>query len=515
MSYKKGKNSYNKDYEEHNERYGEIKKLWKLGKQRECIEALAEFCSEYPKDKVALCDWCRYVLFYNSSTQEEKAAALSSAHSLMNNDKTRNASYVLLIDYYSSKDLDKAKSLYDKFCEFGSDFDKNILLAKLLKKDEFRDKAIVVLKKTKPTNAKERWTLLLEKLTTFYPQDIGTNADTYIKEVIDIRRLGLISSRKCDNVLLKIYYYSMNFDEFLKVAQGLLLEQMSPSNIFSLYNIYGQIGDYKSQAGVLDYINNTLINRGDLSDFHYKIIDLLNGNIEDTLNNIEDILYEDPSMYQSIIGVLAVQDRYKDIMTVLEIAKDLIYPDAHIFQMLANCYIKEKEYQKAYDLLVANYRTFAYNRRVTYSSIICFLSSKLGLEITEEMVGTSYVGGQIYNYSIDKVKDRIAAHKNSNNRKVPSFSSDVDVDEILNKASEAIMYQEPNKNGYIDEYQVSISGLSLNEDIVTVLTIGDSKNILDCYPYSKLYNPEEDEVLVDNRPSQVDKFNKKYAKFLK
>ena len=162
-----------------------------------------------------------------------------------------------------------------------------------------------------------------------------------------------------------------------------------------------------------------------------------------------------------------------------------------------------------------------------YLLIETYLDSKVNNNIKNS---NCYIGNLIYNYDINLVIEHIEKHKYEDKSKKfhTIFSSDIDIYELYNYALENINKDNLIIKQFMDVYLLKYENAGYYKDktynYIKVVTLPNTKEIITIYPSDKesIYIDSEQEIKVEEnvkikqivRESQIDKFNKKYSKFV-
>ena len=179
--------------------------------------------------------------------------------------------------------------------------------------------------------------------------------------------------------------------------------------------------------------------------------------------------------------------------------KQLIYID-----------IKENKFEEAYEkfLILDKNKYFEKNEnsKSLKNNIYLILSTKLELP---KLSNSLYTTRQIYNYQIEVLKNYLKKSKNI----------EMELDEYLKIVSNNLNEQTYVENNLFDHYIIENPEKKFSQDYIKVLTIPNTKKIIfihksDKYGYDA-YEIEEDTKKEIKSESQIEKFNKSYAKVLK
>ena len=153
-----------------------------------------------------------------------------------------------------------------------------------------------------------------------------------------------------------------------------------------------------------------------------------------------------------------------------------------------------------------------------------FLKYKLGLEIDIEKEDTYYIK-QLYSYSREEAIRHISQHLDEDEKKIlhSVYLEDINIEELYEYASRQIQDLEPGEGYVNDKYIIKcdkIVGITIDKqptDTIKVIVIPNTKDIITMYPIPTINNKLEIENNYTSskqkvRESQIDKFNRRYAK---
>ncbi len=137
--------------------------------------------------------------------------------------------------------------------------------------------------------------------------------------------------------------------------------------------------------------------------------------------------------------------------------------------------------------------------------------------IKRKCLSNHYVEKQIISYSKDASINHIKTH-HGKNAKVSRFDDDIVIEELFCMVKNSLDENSKISDEVLDKYIVNLSDIGYecsNPINIIVLTIPDTKNIVNMYPfYTNVTNDDEKESSSKKvkRLSQIEKFNMKYSK---
>ena len=181
---------------------------------------------------------------------------------------------------------------------------------------------------------------------------------------------------------------------------------------------------------------------------------------------------------------------------------------------LINLYIYEKDYEKAYEVLMNKSMYLKTENKIEFYT---YLSKVIDIPYTYQG-SNSYKVRQLNNYDYNMALKHIGLHKYENKNKAchTVFSSDTEVEYMLEMIKPYLTKENLYEVGPICKYEIDCTNIDINEERLIVGTIYDN-NIIFCYPNrsSEIENDYkvecQDKV---KRLSMIDKFNNRYSKFL-
>ena len=191
---------------------------------------------------------------------------------------------------------------------------------------------------------------------------------------------------------------------------------------------------------------------------------------------------------------------------------------------LIKIYISYEKYDLAYKY--NNELIKIKNPRANFNpkQIDTFLKYKLGIE-NDNVIENLYFAKQLYSYSREEAIEQISQHLDENEEKIVHsiYSKDINISELYDYALEQIQDLDPLEESLNDKYIIrcnKIVGITIDKqptDTIKVIVIPNTKRIITMYPIPALNNKLEIENNYTSpkqkvRESQIDKFNRRYAK---
>ncbi|MBP3635863.1 MAG: hypothetical protein J6J17_05385 [Bacilli bacterium] len=257
-------------------------------------------------------------------------------------------------------------------------------------------------------------------------------------------------------------------------------------------------------------------------NLYYADILYLEGNFELALEICKNYLSNNAIKYKYAKINKQLGNNEEAKKTFFELYKDNGNVTAYI--NIINILVKESNYKLAYDYLVKldstiilskkNEDRLAILRRYIYPELV---------DIFKEDDNLEYYLKQIVEYDESSAREYIKNFSKTNKNYV--FNSNIDLDDLFNKAKKIIENEDCTCYDLFDKYIVHVpfesKAKNINTNYITIITNLNTKDIVCIYPsenYNKnviQYNIEQKDnklTLEYKRESQIDKFNKRYNK---
>ena len=223
-----------------------------------------------------------------------------------------------------------------------------------------------------------------------------------------------------------------------------------------------------------------------------------------------------------------IEQARNNINVAIEILNNLLNTSIHeiVLGELIKLYINYERYDLAYKyncelLNIKNPRS-----RFNVTNIDIFLKYKLGItsEFNYENV---YYLKQVFLYSKEDAINHISQHLDENEEKIGQsiYCKDIDVEKLYDYALEKIKNLQPLQESMNDRYIIRcnrIVGMTMDKqptDTIKIIVVPNTKDIITMYPIAAINNKIEIENNYTSskqkvRESQIDKFNRRYAKIV-
>lgn len=428
----------------------------------------------------------------------------------------QNSSYAI---YYMAK-IELLRENYDQADELfqiiinNNYKNKNYALLELAKLEKYKenyDKALKYIKEIDEEEIPLKNAKIIEEANIYYKQEKYEESNKIISNIIkEITEKKLLD--KALTTMALNYLKLQQYDESLKVISRICYET-SQTKLIKAKDLYFQ-NKYISCKKILDEIINNPSKSRDINIFEtnlYLAKTYMKMGQNDEALKILEPMEEQYNELRYIIGVAYFKKQ--DLKTArnkfMQVKDEDFYKKDAIKQMIF-LDIKEKKYEDAYKkyLYLLDRGFFEKNEasKNMLQNIYTFLSSKINIP---KLNNNLYSTKQIYNYQYSALKTYIQSQKNV----------EMDIDEYIKIIKSQLNEETYSENNLFDHYIIENPEKRYFQDYLKVATIPNTKNILyvhkcDQFGYDAYERNETNETNI-KLESQIEKFNKRYAKKLK
>lgn len=271
----------------------------------------------------------------------------------------------------------------------------------------------------------------------------------------------------------------------------------------------------------------------DLEWFHKIIQFKLEGKYQKVIQNYRLYIKKYPndicaiSSFASFLMDLGLIDEAAEIIGNTVITDTNIRESKHYWiydnLKLLGC---QGKFDECYELFKDNEEILMQNRD-DFKFIEIYLSKKLGIPLEENAATYSYTTSQVVNYSDDRAIEHILKHKSYEETDLSVFIPDFSIKDNFYKIKDLILnfeYKKMFAGIFKNVYYFKYLGCGVyldngaSADYIKVITLQDTNEIITMFPCKNIEKFPSIDItpLIENdkqkvkRPSQIEKFNRKY-----
>ena len=503
------KKEVKKEYNIKNKKAAEVKNSMDSEDYEKALKLIDDFINEYPNDMYGKYYRAMCLIKLGKIEGYSELEYLRQKHPK----KLLRRIYLKLFNYYSQKaDYQELENLLMYAKNDLEDWDNQILNIKYKYTRGLSFEATNMLNEMKPSTELEKIDIFNTRLEYSTNDYLRKNRKEIEKTLSQYLRKRLISKSRARNFYLKLYVACSNY---AKAYEYIWKNPISIANLLTNYDVCIKHRKYDEAKIYLDKLNS--INLNEVSKKSQIIILYITGKKDAAFTLCKEYALQDLDILLLLYDYSVRLSKTKE---VIEIFKEAIESSigskkyAIVVMELINLYIYEKEYEKAYEVLMNKSMYLKTENKIEFYT---YLSKVIDIPYTYQG-SSSYKVRQLNNYDYNMALKHIGLHKYENKNKAchTVFSSDTEVEYMLEMIKPYLTKENLYEVGPICKYEIDCTNIDINEERLIVGTIYDN-NIIFCYPdrSSEIENDYkvecQDKV---KRLSMIDKFNNRYSKFL-
>ena len=440
------------------------------------------------------------------------------AYEIFDNLKSKsNQIYAL---YYLAKiellreNYDEAKELFNQII-INNYKNKNYALLELAKLEKYRKNYTIALDYINQMSGEDKAlknAKIIEKANIFYKQEKYIESNELINEIIkEITEKNLLDKALTTSALN--YLKMQQYDESLKIINRVSFET-TQTKLIKAKNFFYQNKFLSCQKVLEDILKNPDRQR-DINLFETKLYlgkTYTKMRKNDEALKIYETIEEDLTELRYAKGIAYFRkNEFKKARENFEqVKEDEENYQKEALKQLLYIDIKEKKYKEAYEkyitLVERKYFEKSELSKKLQLNIYTFLSSKIDIPKLDNGL---YSTKQIYHYQYNSLKRYITGQQNI----------EMDIDQYIRLIKKQLDDKTYLENNLYDYYIVENPEKKYSQDYLKVLTLPDTKDILyiskcDKFGYDAYEIDEKGEKIIKIE-SQIEKFNRRYAKVLK